>query len=227
MKVCFSGLSEPLLVDDAAVSVLEVHNKALFARMCEALISGLGVDAIEPYSLWVDDLEVGAVSRFLVVGSPLQLPWDDKGLVSGLAARFEQEVLVDEESRHALEESRALLQSRLSQVALGLESDYAFSVDWELKRYLRTFGFGVDIADGEPLIDKLIKFLRLVKDAAPKKALLFVNLKLFLTKSELDMFFEQVFFLRLHVLLIENVRDDSYEAHERKYVIDQDLIESW
>lgn len=115
----------------------------------------------------------------------------------------------------------------MAQVALGLDSDYAFGVDWELKRYLRTYGFGVDLVEDEPLIDKLIKFLKLAKDASLKRTLLFVNLKLFLTENELELFFEQAFFSRLSILLIENAHDDTCHLHERKYTIDQDFLESW
>ena len=182
MKVCFSGFAAPMLVDDAAVSVLEVQNRALFARVCGSLVSGLGADAIEPYSIWDDcDAEMKSGSQFLVITSPLELPWDDKSLSGGLAARFERMAFEDEGVRHDIEDAFALLQSRLLQIALGFDSEYAFGVNWELKRYLRTYGFGVELADDEPLIDKLIKFLMLAKDVSTKKMLLFVNLKTFLT----------------------------------------------
>ena len=227
MKVCFSGFGSPIAVDNAAVSVLEVQNRALFTRVCWSLASGLGLDAIEPYSLWDDDAELKAAAQFLVVASPLALPWDDKAFSGGLSAGFERMVLEDEAVRREIEEAFAILQSRLSRVALGFDSDYAFGIDWELKRYLRTYGFGVDIADDEPLIDKLIKFLMMARDASLKKTLLFVNLKLFLTENEFDLFLEQALFSRLSVLLVENVCDAPLRPQERKYTIDQDLLESW
>ena len=228
MRVCFTGFDSPMVIDDTAVSVLEVQNRALFARVCESLASGLGVDAIEPYSLWADgDVELRPGSQVLLVASPLALPWDDKLLSGGLATRLEKIAFEDEEVRQSIEEAFSALRSRLSQVALGLDSDYTFGVDWELKRYRRTYGFGVDLVEDEPLIDKLIKFLKLAKDASLSRALLFANLKLFLTDNDLDLFFEQVFFSRLQVLLIENVHDASCRPHERNYTIDQDFLESW
>ena len=228
MRICFSGFGSPMCVAAAAVSVLEVQNRTLFARVCESLVSGLGVDAIEPYSLWDDaGVEMKTDSRFLLICSPLELPWDDKALSGGLASQFERIVFEDEGVRRDIEDLFELFQSRLSQAALELNSNYAFGVNWELKRYLRTFGFGVELADGEPLIDKLIKFLMLAKDASLKKVLVFINLKLFLTEKELDLFLEQAFFSRLSIILIENVLDHSCHLHERKYAVDQDLLESW
>ena len=228
MRICFSGFGSPICVDAAAVSVLEVQNRMLFARICESLVSGLGVDAIEPYSLWDDaGVEMKTDSQFLLICSPLELPWDDKALAGGLASQFERIVFEDEGVRRDIEDLFELFQSRLCQAALELNSNYAFGVNWELKRYLRTYGFGVDLVDGEPLIDKLIKFLMLAKDASLKKVLVFINLKLFLTEKELDLFFEQAFFSRLSIILIENILDCSCHLHERKYAVDQDLLESW
>ena len=228
MKICFSGFEAPVLVDRSAISVLEVQNHALFARICYSLVSGLGIDAVEPYSLWDDNnVEMKAESQFLSIVSPLELPWDNKALTGGLASRFERMVFEEERVRQDIEDAFILLQAKLSQVALELDSDYAFSISWELKRYLRTYGFGIELANDEPLIDKLIKFLMLAKDASLKKSLLFVNLKPFLSENDVDLFLEQAFFSQVGVLIVENTRDDYCHRYERKYTIDQDLLESW
>lgn len=228
MNVCFSGLQAPIIVDETAVSVLEVHNRALFTRLVGSLMSGAGVDAVEPYTLWdANGGELKASGQFLIVGCPLDLPWDDKALVGGLATHVEKLMYEDESVRHDIEEAFFLLRSRLRQMALSLESEYSFGVDWELKRYLRTYGFGVELVDDEPLFDKLIKFLALAKDALLNKTILFVNLKLFLTNSEVEQFYEQAFFTKLSILLIENVHDCLQHEREHKYVIDQDFLEYW
>lgn len=228
MNICFSGLQLPIPVDDAAVTVLEVHNKAFFARICQSLASQRGSDAIEPHTFWDEaGKEWKASNCLLVVDTPLDLPWDDRALAGGLANRMAELTHEDADVRQGVEDAFALLQSRLRQVAIMLDSEYAFEVDWELKKYLRTYGFGVELDEDEPLIDKLIKFLMLAKDASLDKAIAFVNLKLFLTKNELEQFYEQAFFAELRLLLVENVEDAITYKRERKLVIDQDFIESW
>ena len=228
MNVYFTGLQAPLLVDEQAVSVLEVHNRALFARLSGSLMSGAGADAVEPYTIWGSyGEELSPSGQFLAVTCPLDLPWGNKALSSGLASHVEQLMFEDEGARRDVEDAFALLRSRLCQLALSLESEYAFDINWELKRYLRTYGFGVELVDDEPLLDKLIKFLALVKDASLNKVILFVNLKLFLTENELELFYEQAFFSKLRILLVENAYDALRYERERKYVIDQDFLESW
>lgn len=227
MKICFSGLSESIAVDPASVSVLEVHNRVLFARICASLRSEAGDAAVEPYTLWDGDDGLKPAGQMLYVGDPLNLPWDDRALAGALMGRVEGLLLEDEIARREVEEASAALFSLMAKLALQLDSNYSFGVDWELKRHLKSFAFGVDVALDEPLLDKLIKFVLLAKDVSLKKAVVFVNLKLFLSENELEQFYEQVFFSNLSVLLIENIPDGACRQSERKYTIDQDFIEFW
>lgn len=228
MRICFTGLQKALCVGDASATVIELHNRVLFSRICSSLVSQAGVDAIEPYTLWDDNgVEIKPANRFLVVTSPLDLPWDDKSLASGLAMHIESLLFEDENARQAAEEAFFLLRSHLNSLALALDSEYVFEADWEVKRYLRTYGFGVELIDDEPLLDKLIKFMMLAKDALLGRPILFVNLKLFLSETELAQFYEQAFFAGLSILMLENVHDETNYCYETKLVVDQDFIESW
>ncbi len=58
------------------------------------------------------------------------------------------------------------------------------------------------------------------------KALLFVNLKTFLTEKEVARFYERVFFHELRVLMLENDADMNSYALEDKMVVDQHFLES-
>lgn len=228
MRICFSGFGQPVFLEAGLPSVLEVHSRKLFSRICSSLQSGEGVYALEPYSLWDDEgVELKPNKQFLFVADLFNLPWDDRLMAGALAARMEELLREDESVRRKAEEAFGLLSSQLAQLALQLDSSYSFAVDWELKRYLKTFGFGVDIAPDETLLDKLIKFLMLAKDVSLGQAIVFVNLKLFLADIELEVFYEQVFFSNLIVLLIENARDEVYRPKEKKFIIDQDLLEYW
>lgn len=57
------------------------------------------------------------------------------------------------------------------------------------------------------------------------KDISFVNLKTFLTKNELKLFYEHVFYTGTHVVLFENKQDNNSYQHERKYTVDQDFLE--
>lgn len=228
MKLCFTGLNAPIQITPSSVSVLEVHNRALFARICSSLQSYKGEDAIEPFSLWdSDEKELNAQRALLFVSSPISLPWDEKRLLSGLASKIDLLVLEDLDRQARLEESVEQIRKNLYDLAFLLQSDYSLGVEWDLHRLLKVFNFDIDVDSNNSLLDKCIKFLSYVADTAPATALIFVNLKLFLLENELIELYKQAFFLNLKVLLVENIPDSTQREEEKKYIIDQDFLESW
>lgn len=226
MRLVFAGLEHPLELVAGECSTLEVENQALFARLAMSLMSGEGRYAQEPYTLWEDDVELKPKEKLLVIDNPLQLPWDERGLMGQVVKRMEREFLEDEDLRQAVEGLHVAMTSRLMSLGLGMNADFGLSHDWELKKYLKFIGFGVDYLETKTFLDNLSNFLSLTLDAGDKRTLVFVNLKTFLSKNDFEAFLEQVFFSKTRVFLLENKHDDNKYEHERKRLVDLHFIES-
>lgn len=226
MRLVFSGLEAPIEVGFGKVSTLQVESEALFARIVRSLVCGDPLSALEPYSLWEDGVEVSPSSSLLFVSDPLNLPWDDRALMGEVLKRIEREFLEDEDFRREVESLDAELSSKLLRMGFGMNSDYGFGLEWSLSRYLKFRNFGVGTRGDEPLLENLLRFLSLALDAGCEKAIVFVNLKTFLTKRELKELFEFVFRSNLRILLLENKQDDSMYEHELKMSIDLHFLES-
>ena len=226
MKISFSGFDSPILVTRPNVSTLEIQNRVLFSRVCEALISETGEDAVEPYTFWDDSgVEVKPKGQILPICDPFHLPWDDRAISNGLLVRMENLLYEDEDYRSIAEKDFRQLNIRFAALALQLRSEYTFDIDWDPKRYLKCFGFKADMASCEMLLDKIIMFLTMLEDISFEKIIMFVNLKIFLSNNELERFLEYVFFSNLRVLMLENVPDSAKYSNEVKYAIDQDFLE--
>ena len=139
MRLVFTGLEYPLELVAGECLTLEVENQALFARLAISLTSGEGRYAQEPYTLWEDDIELGPKEEFLVIDNPLQLPWDERGLMGRVVKRMEREFLEDEDLRQTVEGLHVAMTSHLMSLGLGMNADFGLSHDWELKKGLRTF----------------------------------------------------------------------------------------
>ena len=181
--------------------------------------------AIEPYSVWNDESEITPKMATLLISDVFDLPWSDRSLLGEVVKRIEKDLVDDEEARLDLEKTERLLTSRLMSLSAGLSADYTFGIEWDLGRILKMLGFYVDAMPGYKLIDNLITFLSLALDSKCQKILIFVNLKTFLTKNELKLFYEHVFYTGAHVVLFENKQDNNNYQHERKYTVDQDFLE--
>lgn len=226
MKLVFSGLETPIDLAPGYASTLQIANETLFARIVRSLASSAGSLALEPYTLWDDGVELRPSTSLMVVQNPLQLPWGDRSLMGEVVKRIEREFLEDEDLRRGIEAMDSALSAKLLDLGFGMNSDYGFGLEWELKRYLKFRGFGVDMQDSKPLLDNLLNFLSLALDADCKQAIAFVNLKTFLTQNDLKALFDYVFYSKLTVLLIENKADEVVYDYERKLVVDLHFIES-
>lgn len=226
MNLVLSGFSEALTLGSDRVSVLEVHNRRLFARICQSLASELDSEALEPYALWNGEDRRSSRNYFLFVFNPFELPWSERALMGEVLERVEDMFLAEDDVRQEIEAAGRALSERVVSLGLRLQSDYAFEVQWEMRKYLKAFDFGVEVDPFDALLDNLIKFLKFASDAAFEKQLVFVNLKNFLEPDEVQEFYRQAVFLELNVLLLENVPDDAVFEYERKMCIDKDFLQS-
>ncbi|HJH44145.1 MAG TPA: type II-A CRISPR-associated protein Csn2 [Rubneribacter badeniensis] len=158
MNLVLSGFSEALTLGSDRVSVLEVHNRRLFARICQSLASELDSEALEPYALWNGEDRRSSRNYFLFVFNPFELPWSERALMGEVLERVEDMFLAEDDVRQEIETAGRALSERVASLGLRLQSDYAFEVQWEMRKYLKAFDFGVEVDPFDALLDNLIKF---------------------------------------------------------------------
>ena len=139
--------------------------------------------------------------------------------------RFETLLLEDYELREEIESLNRDMASRMNMLGFQMSASYTFSSGWDVRRYLKAFDFGV-VRDGGSLLDNLLEFISFAADMRLERALVFVNLKTFLTEKDLEVLYNQAIFYGVRLLLLENASDDRFCSQERKRVVDQHFIES-
>lgn len=225
MKLVLSGLETPIEIAPGCATTLQVENQALFARIARSLECADGRFALEPFTIWEKEKELRPASSLLLVSDILHLPWDDRALMGEVVKRLEREFLENEDLRRVVEAMDSSLSTKLLELGFGMNSDYGFGLEWDLKRYLKFRGFGIDYTGAESLLDNVINFLSLALDAGCRKAIAFVNLKTFLTENDLKALFDFIFYSNLNVLLLESKQDEMVYDYERKVTVDLHFLE--
>lgn len=226
MKIIFSGLDIPVEICERGMTILQVKNETLFARICQSLLSLKGDMAIEPYSIWDDEgCEIKATRALLVIANPFELPWRHKDLMGCLPGRLEQELLVDEEMRLRIQELGLALASTVHELGFQFNSNYRFGVEWNLSSYLKAFSYEVEVSDTAPLLDNLLSFIDLGADMGIDKVFVFINLRMFLTKNDMNALQQRLFFHEMSALLLEGNLIDLQIDHVRKYMVDREFVE--
>ena len=227
MKLCFSGFEHQIEICAGKARTFEINNRKLFERVCRSLVSENSEEAVEPFVFENDEGRIVSYrNASIVIESPMSLPWDNRSLLGALPQKIE--LLLGEVPQVAddLNEQARSMVSAINGLALQLSSEYGFTIGWDVGKFLKAFGFRVDLDPDDSLFDNCMKFIMLADDMSLEKLLVFINLKLFLTDTELEEFFERVFRTDLHVLLIENVHDANTWYFEEKTSVDQDLLEA-
>lgn len=225
MRLVISGLERAIEIEPGFVSVLEVESQALFARVCQSLLSGSGHDAPEPYGVWDGENLLNPRNAFVPVPNPFDLPWRHRSLGSRIQSSMVNMLMEEEEMRSSLGRVAAELEAIVDSAAYQLHGQYGFKIEWDVTNYLKAFGFDVCVDPEAALIDNLIALIDLAADMRLQEALLFINLKCFLSESEFDEFAQRVFFQKIRVLLLEQKPRARIIRNERKLVVDQRFLE--
>lgn len=226
MRIVFTGLELPIVIEKDSVSVLEIHNHILFSKFCHSLSSLAGHQACEPFSVWDDEGKgIAPKSACLYVGDPFSLPWQERDLAGVLQQRFETMLFEDYVLREEVESLGRDIASRVALLGFSLSADYSFGLEWDLRRYLKTFDYDVD-RENASLFDSLMMFIKFAADMRFNRVLVFVNLKTFLAENQLELLYKQAVFSGIRMLLLENAEDGRCFALEKKRIVDQHFLES-
>jgi CRISPR-associated protein Csn2 len=227
MILKFSGLDSSAEFSAGKPATVDVRNEQLFSRICISLVSGLGEDALEPYALWDDaGKQIKPGNALMVISDPLNLPWGHRLLSGKLYDKVEKLIGENDALRDKIESINRDIEQGISQCALQMNSDYSFGIEWAMNKYLKAFSFGVENTPDDSLLDKLIRFLSLAADVSFKESFVFINVRKYLAKNEMDELVKQSIFLNLSCLFLENsLGYDVYSTNE-KICIDQDFLES-
>lgn len=226
MNLSFAGLDHSICFDATHVTVVQVANEMLFARLCQSLLSGKGEEALESYSIWDEQgNEVKPSGAFIPILNPFDLPWGHKSLMGALPLQIESIMLQDEDQRARLQSLSSELERTIVGMGLQLNADYSFRVEWMLKNHLKAFGFNIDVPEGASLLDNLMMLVELAADTHVNETFLFVNLKTFLSRNELKQLFRTLIFHGIRAIMLENREVGIYSEFEQKTVVDRDFIE--
>lgn len=226
MKLMFVGADKPINITRRYVSTVEIENSCLFTRICRSFVADEGGVVLEQFSLWDDsDKEIVPSRAIFPISDPLHLPWDSSELSGKMLGMMEALLYEDEEARRLFENYGGQLKGFSQRLTHQVEGGYRFNVEWDMRRYLKAFGFSADRGDDLSYIDSLNMFLDFVSDVQLEKVLVFVNLKTFLEKIEFEQFLDRVFFHEIRVLLLENKACEIDYDYERKMRIDQHFLE--
>ena len=95
-----------------------------------------------------------------------------------------------------------------------------YDTEPECQEVLKFAKVRVDV-QAETLLEQITEYIKIAKELLHQEIFIFLNLKLFLTKEELEIFYQECFNRKVQLILIEAVFMENMEKEE-VCIIDKD-----
>ena len=149
------------------------------------------------------------------------IPFDinQKMLVNKANAQLQQ-IAVNGENYLKTNELLGIWEKYLLELSLGLTGDFSFT---RISAESLIKAAGIEFADDyDNLGEKLLDYMNLVQSYDKEKLFIYVNLRSYLTDTEMEEFSEDVAVREMRVLLLESLERSAIKG-VRQYIVDDDL----
>ncbi|MCL2870389.1 MAG: type II-A CRISPR-associated protein Csn2 [Coriobacteriia bacterium] len=226
MRLFLSSGELPLAIDMDKVATLEILHRPLFARVAQEFVGAVEQDE-QPseFRLSTEEGRDTSFSRFLYVADFLTFDASARKITSRLHKSLIGEFVLDEELRERSQQAFGQMMEVLSEQLMSFESRVSFEGEFSLERYLRMINFKIALDESNSIIERIIGIIDLVADLQIWDAILFINLKGFLTEEEFYNFVDYCLYQKVSTLIIESAESEWSHEGERKLVVDEDRFD--
>lgn len=159
------------------------------------------------------------VKMVVMVKEPFSLEYNSRKILTKLYHEIELESLVD-----FGEEQQVFYQAYmayLSKICQNCDFQLTFSEQPEIQSLLKMAEVKVDI-QVQTLLEKVIEYIKLHNRLLKQTIFIFLNLKSFLTDREIGELYQECFYQKVHLILIEAFFHERREE-EKICIVDKDL----
>lgn len=226
MKLVFQKFEQDLDLCRDALNVLRIESPSLFARCALSLRQGFPAHSPEPAFFFNDEgKELKSSAVLFFAGDLLFLDLNDKRIVAQAAKTVVHRIVEEGASANLLEQLNLRIEDVLEEQFFQMSADYRLADEWDLSKYLKALGFGVDDSEDATLYDRLRHFARIAADLFSDKVIALVNLPVYLSREEYNDFCKYVASLELCVLSYELGDRPGETDLENVLFIDADYLE--
>lgn len=224
MKLVYKNIEYILNLEENKVPVYIIENQKLFFTMLQDLHRQANMSEEGNFSLFDDkNKELSISKNFLLISDVFNINFHDKKIINSIFSMLKEESLSEENYLLRLETENKLkdfLQMLISNFEFPLEINEKFEYESLFKL------FNIKIQENyENFLEKIIDYLKIITRLTSIKYIVFINLKTFLSKNELEKLYKESFYNKINIILFENYENNCIINVEKRIIIDSDLCE--
>lgn len=162
---------------------------------------------------------VSFVKKVLFVPNVFCIDLNEKKVLSRLYAEISE--LID--SNYQEQYSKVVTESIrfIDEVLVNVPYDVISGLDIDIAGFLKLLNVKIDTDNQLSLVEKVVNYLRLNKRMFNKDIVIFLNIKQFLNREEIEELYKFAFYEKISIILIEGCELERY-PNEYHLIIDKD-----
>lgn len=218
MKLVYPEYQLEVSLKENQITILTIENPRAYARVLSDLWNQ--TQGAEGGFILSECEKILSISRELeCIFNPFALDCNDKKVIhklyQELKEQAEENLLL--ETTEINREIILYLQKLLVQVPYALN----YEVDLELPALLKIYDVKVD-SIGTGMLEKLVEYMKVLNQICHMRIFVFVGLKQYLTREELEKLYEFVFYEKIILCIVEAVQTPRING-EKNWLLDKDL----
>lgn len=219
MKVDF--FDNEIVFDECLINVLEIENKVYFYRFVKCLNEIVNNGFSEEVIFFESDKEINVNGKIKLVVDYFNFGFDSKKYEKDIS-KFVNEHIDEEDKNNLVNQYSKLVKvynKILNNVDLPLTVESEISID----NVTKLVKIGINCKNC--LLDNLFLMIDLERNLKTNNILFFVNLKQYLTLSEMVELYKYAVYNQVRILLVDSQAYGCTMDYEKKLIIDENLDE--
>lgn len=206
-----------LELEENKVNEMVVENPVMLTQIIREL--GEQCEGNEGGFVLSEENRILPVEKFLILTKDLfSLDCNSRKILTRLYQKIEKRMENESE-----EERRVFYQGYIAYMESICEKSslyLLYNEEPDMQEILKMAGLRIDVQK-DSMLEGIVEYLKIVHELLEQSVFVFLNLKLFLTQEEIKSLYQECFYRKIQLILIEAVLQEKFEE-EKVCIIDKD-----
>lgn len=220
MKLVYPSINSVFDTENEKINKLVIENQSLLYEICADILGQIkGVEGKTVVS--IDNKPVVISKKVELLSDFISFDINKRNLITKLNNAAER-IAISPEYYETTMVELAELEKYLIRVINNMLGNISYS-KLNVSSLIKSVGLQFS-EEYDSLCEEIVDYMELVREYDQDKLFVIVNLRLFITDEECELFYDTVTRKNLHVIMIEGMQNTSLE-NENTYIVDKDLCE--
>lgn len=211
--------------DTKRVNAIHFEDKTIFSKMVFGIQNVCNGNTVEDSISITDENMESQIKNCVFVWDLFNINLNDKRIMNELVKYVQRELNSDMEQLKEFASHYSYCVNEIEKLTLELPIEVSCSHELNIPDFLKAMSLKVSDTFSDTLLDKVHRYIDIIKFIGIAKLIIFVNMKQFFNEQELIEIYKYAMYNEINILLLESSDCNKALEYEHVIVIDKDYEE--